>query len=157
MGLGIQEESTLEWRQRHPSSTFSRIKGELDNKFPGDIFFFCLNLCTCVVQTVSWLWAASQNFTLCLSGRSPQIMRLSSTYLSILDNRRKLREKKTVDKIVPIHDSYPEHHEAFEKASWKVNELGMRKLKNVLKSQGKEHWPLETYPNGRQICPSKIR
>ena len=37
-----------------------------------------------------------------------------------------------MDKRVKIHDSDPEHHKAFEKASWKVNELGMKKFKNVL-------------------------
>ena len=37
-----------------------------------------------------------------------------------------------MDRRVKIHDSDPEHQEAFEKASWKVNELGMKKFKNVL-------------------------
>ena len=37
-----------------------------------------------------------------------------------------------MDRRVQLHDSDPEHQEAFEKASWLVNKLGMKKFKNVL-------------------------
>ena len=44
----------------------------------------------------------------------------------ILDERRKKREQNTIFKIVNIIDNDPIHIDAFKKASWKLNEIGMK-------------------------------